>query len=49
MVTLEEGTQQTAEYWLTKSIDERLAAAAILINQRIPKFRCNRIKSSVSL
>lgn len=37
LVTFEEDAQQTAEYWLEKSVDERLAAAAILINQRIPK------------
>lgn len=37
MVTFEEDAKQTAEYWLGKSVDERLAAAAILINQRIPK------------
>ena len=37
MVTFEEDARQTAEYWLGKTIDERLSAAAILINQRIPK------------
>lgn len=37
MVTFEEDALQTADYWLKKSVDERLAAAAILINQRIPK------------
>lgn len=37
MVTFEEDARLTAEYWLGKSVDERLAAAAILINQRIPK------------
>jgi hypothetical protein len=37
MVTFEEDARLTAEYWLGKSVDERLAAAALLINQRIPK------------
>jgi hypothetical protein len=37
MVTFEEDANRTAEYWLSKSIDEHLATAVILINQRISK------------
>lgn len=52
MVTFAEDARETADFWLSKSVDERLAAAAILINQRIPKdngtgSRIRRICKSV--